>query len=65
LVTFKRGFWMGQYEITQAEYQSVMGDNPSHFTGDPSLPVEQVSWYDATIYCSENDRFQKTPIIPT
>lgn len=42
-VNISQGFYMGKYEVTQAQWQSVMGDNPSHFTGD-NLPVEQVSW---------------------
>jgi formylglycine-generating enzyme required for sulfatase activity len=50
-VTISRGFWMGKYEVTQGEYESVIGTNPSWFTGDPNRPVEQVSWQDATAYC--------------
>ena len=50
-VTISRGFWMGKYEVTQGEYESVRGTNPSWFTGDPNRPVEQVSWQDATAYC--------------
>jgi formylglycine-generating enzyme required for sulfatase activity len=44
-------FYMGKYEVTQAEYESVMGANPSRFTGS-NLPVEQVTWYDAVEYCN-------------
>jgi formylglycine-generating enzyme required for sulfatase activity len=51
-VTISRGFWMGKYEVTQGEYLAVMGSNPSNFTGDTNLPVETVSWYDATGYCA-------------
>jgi formylglycine-generating enzyme required for sulfatase activity len=40
------GFWLGKYEVTQAEWQRVMGSNPSRFKGDRN-PVEQVSWNDA------------------
>jgi len=39
------GFWMGKYEVTQAEWRRVMGNNPSFFEGDRK-PVEQVTWYD-------------------
>lgn len=45
-VTFREGFHMGKYEVTQAQWTRIMGTNPSHFTGN-NLPVEQVSWYDA------------------
>ena len=44
-------FWMGKYEVTQKEYQQVMGVNPSNFKGD-NLPVENVSWYNAIEYCN-------------
>jgi formylglycine-generating enzyme required for sulfatase activity len=45
------GFYMSKYEVTQGEYQAVMGTNPSRFKGD-NLPVEEVSWYDAIEYCN-------------
>ena len=32
-VTISRGFWMGRYEVTQGEYEEVMGSNPSWFYG--------------------------------
>lgn len=44
-------FYIGKYEVTQAEYLSVMGSNPSSHIGD-SLPVESVSWYMAVEYCN-------------
>jgi len=52
-VTISRGFWMGEFEVTQGEYLAVMGSNPSSFTGDLNLPVETVSWFDATNYCGK------------
>ena len=42
---------MGQYEVTQAEYQALMGSNPSFFPG-ASRPVEQVTWRDSRAYCA-------------
>jgi formylglycine-generating enzyme required for sulfatase activity len=54
-------FYMGKYEVTQKEYQEVMGTNPSYFKGD-NLPVEQVSWYDAVEYC--NKRSQREGLTP-
>ena len=44
-VTLTKGFWLGKYEVTQAQWKSVMGSNPSGFKGD-NLPVENVSWND-------------------
>lgn len=38
-------YYIGKYEVTQAEWKAVMGSNPSNFKGD-NLPVEQVSWND-------------------
>ena len=51
-VTLTQGYWMSDHETTQAEYQLVMGSNPSKFKGQ-SLPVEQVSWDDAVAYCQK------------
>ena len=45
-VEISRGFWLGKYEVTQGEWESVMGRNPSYFEGDARLPVETVSWND-------------------
>ncbi len=46
-------FYMGKYEITQAEWFDVMGTNPSHFTGDTNKPVEMVSFYSVLVYCNK------------
>jgi eukaryotic-like serine/threonine-protein kinase len=43
-------FFMGKYELTQAQYQAIMGSNPSRFKGN-NRPVEQVTWNDAVIFC--------------
>lgn len=51
LVTLSRGFWIGKYEVTQAEYLQVTGTNPSVFPGDLTRPVSSVSWPHATNYC--------------
>jgi formylglycine-generating enzyme required for sulfatase activity len=45
-VTLTHGFWLGKYEVTQAQWEKVMGTNPSYFKGDLNLPVDSVSWND-------------------
>lgn len=52
-VALTKGFYLGQYEVTQGEYLAVMGSNPSFFKGNLNLPVEQVAWVDATNYCGK------------
>ena len=51
-VTISRDFLMSAYEITQKQYEEVMGTNPSNFKGE-NLPVENVNWYDAVEYCNK------------
>lgn len=48
-------FFMARYEVTQEEYQRLVGTNPSAFT-DATLPVENVSWFDAVEYCNARSR---------
>lgn len=45
-VRITRPFEIGTYEVTQAQWEAVMGTNPSHFTGDPRRPVERITWHD-------------------
>lgn len=49
-VTISKGFWMGQYEVTQGEWTALMGSNPSQAKGNDRLPVENVSWNDAVAF---------------
>lgn len=48
-------FYISKYEVTQGEYESVMKKNPSKFRGK-HLPVENVSWYDAVLFCNALSR---------
>ena len=54
-------FYMGKYEVTQKEYQEVMGTNPSYFQYE-NRPVEKVEWFDAVEYC--NKRSQREGLTP-
>ena len=56
-VTLTQGFYLGKYEVTQAQYEAVMTGNsdglsasPSHFSGNPDYPVEKVSWDDIQVF---------------
>ncbi len=51
-VTLTMGYWLGQYEVTQTQYEAVTGTNPSKFKGT-DLPVENVSWNDAMAFCEK------------
>jgi len=59
-VTLTKDFYIGSTEVTQTQYQSVMGNNPSGFKGD-DLPVEQVSWSDAMKFCAKLNETGKAP----
>jgi len=50
LVTLTQGYWLSDHEVTQKEYEKIIGSNPSRVKGS-NLPVEQVSWNDAVTYC--------------
>lgn len=45
-VRITRPFYLAKYPTTQAQWEAVMGSNPSRFKGDPNRPVENVSWDD-------------------
>ncbi len=73
-VKISRPFYAGVYEVTQGEYEAVMGVNPSHFSSSGGgsdkvggmntqrFPVESVSWYDAIEFCNKlSQRENLTP----
>jgi formylglycine-generating enzyme required for sulfatase activity len=51
-VTISRPFYLGKFEVTQEQWQAVMGANPASFKG-PKNPVENVSWDDCQIFLRE------------
>ena len=51
-VTLTSGYWLGKHPVTQAQWEKVMGDNPSHFKG-ADRPVENVSWDEVTSFCEK------------
>ena len=54
--TLTKPFYIGKYEVTQAQYQAVMGKNPSSFKGD-NRPVENVTWYEAMEFCEKMNKY--------
>jgi formylglycine-generating enzyme required for sulfatase activity len=51
-VTITKSFYIGKYELTQAQWNSLIDNNPSQFKGD-NLPVEMVSFLDAVDFCNK------------
>ena len=65
-VRIAQPFYMGRYEVTQAQWEAVMGSNPSHFKGDGRLPVENVSWNDCQEFCKRlSAKVGRTVRLPT
>ena len=66
-VTISKPFYMGVTEVTQAQYEAVMGTNPSHldFKGATN-PVDTVSWNDATEFCKKlSEKTRQSVRLPT
>ena len=58
-------FFMGKYEVTQAQYQAVMGNNPAFFKG-AKRPVELISWDEAVKFCQKlSQKISKTCRLPS
>lgn len=61
LATLSKGFWLGKYPVTQAQWQAIMQNNPSHFQlSGANRPVENVTWFDAISFCDQlNQRLSR------
>ena len=65
-VTLTNGFYLGKYEVTQSQYQTIMNGNPAGLNADPSTfkgsnrPVEKVSWEDAQIFLTQLNAIEQT-----
>ena len=57
-VTLTKGYWLGKYEVTQAQYEAVTGSNPANFKGS-NRPVENVNWFDAVNFCEKLTEIEK------
>jgi len=57
-VKLTKGYWLGKYEVTQAQYEAIMGTNPSYFKGADN-PVEKVNWNDAMAFCKKLTEMEK------
>ena len=51
-VTITKPFWLGKTEVTQSQWEAVMGNNPSRFKGD-DLPMTNINWHDAVDFCEK------------
>jgi formylglycine-generating enzyme required for sulfatase activity len=52
-VRLTKGFYLGAYEVTQGQYERVMGQNPSANKASPEHPVEWVTWEEAAAFCKK------------
>ncbi|MDR1165534.1 MAG: formylglycine-generating enzyme family protein [Deltaproteobacteria bacterium] len=58
-VTITKPFYLGVHEVTQSEWQSVMGENPAYFRGN-DLPIENISWDEALAFTRALNRREGT-----
>jgi serine/threonine-protein kinase len=64
-VELTRGFYIGKYEVTQAQFRRIMGMNPSRWKGD-DRPVEEVSWHEAEDFAKRlSERTERRSRLPT
>jgi formylglycine-generating enzyme required for sulfatase activity len=64
-ITITKSFYMGRCEVTQEQYEKIMGVNPAQFES-PNRPVDTVSWYEATEFCNKLSSTLNVPFrLPT
>ncbi|MBI4557237.1 MAG: formylglycine-generating enzyme family protein [Candidatus Hydrogenedentes bacterium] len=67
-VTLSSGYWLAKYEVTQEQWQAVMGANPAIFATlrDPKLPIENVSWDEVQLFIKKLNAAEGTDFrLPT
>lgn len=57
-VVISNSFWVSQYEITQIQYQTIMGENPSHPKGY-NLPANNMTWEQAQAFCKKLNQMEE------
>ena len=57
-VTISKPYWIGKYEVTQQEYQHIMGSNPSTIKAAKN-PVESVDWDNAALFCKKINEIER------
>ena len=61
-----RTFYLGRFEVTQAQWRAAMGEDPSHFRDCDDCPVEQISWEDAQLFLRRASEEAGVPLrLPT
>ena len=58
LTIISEPFWIGAHEVSQFEYQELMGNNPSNFLA-PRNPIENISWHEAVKFCEKLTKLEK------
>ena len=65
-VTLTKGFYMGKFTVTREEWQTVMGNNPSNFSGEKNLPMAGLSWDNCQDFIKQLREKDKKPYrLPT
>ena len=65
-VTLTKGFYLGKYEVTQAQYQLITGGNPSKAAKDPNCPADTISEADAVSFCAKlSEKTGRSVRLPT